>query len=295
MAAFDISRETAGVVLPPSVNAAVWDRVVDEESIVMRLGTRIDVAAGGSITQTITSMPEPEFVGETGVKPVKTVGLGSATMKPYKTALILPFSNEFRRDLPGLFNAITRKLPATISKFVDRRVLYGPSPGTGFSTLAGAPTAALPAGSDYDDYLAVLRTLAANGGDLEAWLLSTQGEVGALGVVDGNGRPMFGGALETGSIGTLLGRPVYRNKQVYNNGATGADTVGFAGDFSEIEYGFVDAINVRYSDQASIDLPDGTTLNLWQRNMFALMVEAELGVAIREPNHFVRLTGDTTA
>jgi hypothetical protein len=36
-------------------------------------------------------------------------------------------------------------------------------------------------------------------------------------------------------------------------------------------------------------------LNLWQRNMFAVLAEIEVGFVVRNAAHFVKLTGATTA
>ncbi|MCV7064995.1 hypothetical protein H7H51_03430 [Mycolicibacterium farcinogenes] len=38
---------------------------------------------------------------------------------------------------------------------------------------------------------------------------------------------------------------------------------------------------------------DGSTLNLWQRNMFAVRAEVEVGFAVRDRARFVRLTNGT--
>jgi HK97 family phage major capsid protein len=295
----DVFRGTAGVVLPPSVTNVVWDRVTTAESIVTRLGTRVDVPAGGTITPTLTSMPEPQWVDETNEKAVGRPTMASVSMKPYTLALIVPFSNQFRRDLPGLYNAIARKLPESIAKKLDKAVFYGPSPGTGFSTLASVQTQAIDATDTYGDYLAALTKVVTGGdgnGDVEAWILSTQAELLALGVLAADGRPLFtNGAADGGAIGNILGRPVFKSKNAYFNPTetgtdTTADTIGFAGPWSEIQYGFVEAISVTVATEATIT--DGSTsLNLFQRDMFALRVECEVGVAIYDTGSFVRLTG----
>ena len=65
--------------------------------------------------------------------------------------------------------------------------------------------------------------------------------------------------------------------------------VGFAGDWSQARYGIVDGINLAISDQATINT--GTEqVNLWQRNMFAVRVEAEVGFVVKDAAAFVKLT-----
>ena len=67
--------------------------------------------------------------------------------------------------------------------------------------------------------------------------------------------------------------------------------MGFAGDWSSAMYGMVTGISISESDQATLTDSDGTVLNLWQRNMFAIRAEVEIGFAVRDDARFVRLTG----
>jgi hypothetical protein len=51
---------------------------------------------------------------------------------------------------------------------------------------------------------------------------------------------------------------------------------------------------VSVSDQATLD-DGGTQLNLWQRNMFAVRCEMEVGFRVRDTDRFVRLTDAAAA
>jgi hypothetical protein len=54
----------------------------------------------------------------------------------------------------------------------------------------------------------------------------------------------------------------------------------------------VDGLNIAIPEEATIT--DGTEqINLWQRNMFALRVEAEFGFIVKDPAAFVALTNAT--
>lgn len=67
------------------------------------------------------------------------------------------------------------------------------------------------------------------------------------------------------------------------------NVVGFAGDWTQARYGIVDGINVSISEEATINT--GTEqVNLWQRNMFALRCEAEVGFVVKNAAAFVKLT-----
>lgn len=290
----DVFRGTSGVVLPPSVVQAVLDKTELESSVITRLGTRVDVPASGGTIPILSSMPSPAWVNETAEKTVGRPTFSSHSFTPYTAALIVPFSNQFRRDVPALYNAIVRDLPLAVGKFIDQTVLYGASPGSGFDTLASVATVACEDSTTaYEDYLAALATVVAGNGDVTSWLLSPQAEIVVLGArANGDsGAPLFVmNPQSDGSIGSILGRPVNKSKVAYRASDT-PDTIGFAGDWPTIQYGFVENITVTYSDQAT--LTDGeSTINLFQTNMFALRVEFELGVVIDSDAKFVRLTGN---
>ncbi|WP_431889460.1 phage major capsid protein [Nocardiopsis alba] len=289
MAGIDINRTTDGVYLPPAVSSEIWADA-QEQSIVMQLARQITLPASGMTVPMITGDPEAEWVAETDPKPVSRGTFDHRTLTPYKVAVIEPFSMEFRRDLPALYNAVRSRLANAIARKFDEAVLFGPAPGTGFDTLADAPEVALVNTGDttmYDGLVEAISTVSDGDGDLSAWVFNGGGEAMALQAKDQNGRPLFIQDLQNEGrrIGRFLGRDAYKSKHVRRDD----NTIGFAGDWSTAMYGVVAQISVTESDQAT--LTDGdTTLNLWQRNMFALRCEAELGFAVRDSDRFVRLT-----
>ena len=52
----------------------------------------------------------------------------------------------------------------------------------------------------------------------------------------------------------------------------------------------VEDIQLSIADQATITDTDGTQLNLWQRNMFAVRAEFEVGFRVRDLARFAKLT-----
>lgn len=92
-------------------------------------------------------------------------------------------------------------------------------------------------------------------------------------------------------MGRLLGATVVESEKVYKAGTP--NVIGFAGDWTQARYGIVDGINLSISEEATVN--DGTEqINLWQRNMFGVRVEAEVGFVVRDADAFVKLT-DATA
>ena len=101
--------------------------------------------------------------------------------------------------------------------------------------MLSASTAVAIDGTDtLGDLVTALTTIGAAGGDLSHWLVSPQVEGTLMTAKDGAGNYAFlrDARTDNGSIGSVFGRDVLRSSSVYNNPATGADVVGFAGDFA---------------------------------------------------------------
>lgn len=294
--AVDVSRKSAGLVeLPSEISSQIWADT-RENSIVQTLSPKISLPAGGITIPIITGDPEAGWVAETEEKPVGDSTFGSKVITPYKMAVIELFSDEFRRDYSALYGALAERLPKALGKLFDETTLgLKASPGTGFDTLADAPAVTL---NGYDGYLAALSSVSDAGGDVTAWAVGPKAEISTLGFKDTDGRPIFINDVTTqGAIGSVLARPMYkaRNAQFTledldgsGSGSTGGDVVGIAGEWSSAMWGSVEGIKIAMTDQGTIN-KGGVQYNLWQRNMFAIRAEVEVGFAVRDPKRFVKL------
>ncbi len=290
MAAGDIKRSTSGLVLPAQVSQEIWAGV-QEGSAVMAASRQIALPGSGITIPIITGDSSADWVAESAEKPVSHATFSSKSMTPYKLAVIETFSNEFKRDLPGVYAELARRLPNALAKKFDNTVLSGTAPGSNFDVLTAAPVLTVDGTGTYADLVAVYSAIAAAGGDLSAWLASPAFQATLLSSVDGFGRPLFTSSPNSDSVvGNLLGRPVIGTSRTFPASTTVGDTVGVAGDFANSAiYGTVEGIQVSVSDQATVN-DGGTQVNLWQRNMFAVLCEIEVGFITRNVNHFVRIT-----
>ena len=110
-------------------------------------------------------------------------------------------------------------------------------------------------------------------------------------IADNAGRPLLIQDIQReGAIGSILARPVFKSNYAAD---AATNVVGIAGDWSSTAWGFVEGISISISDQATLN-DGGTPLNLWQRNMFAVRAEVEVGFAVRDANRFVKLTKGAT-
>jgi len=298
MAGIDLNRTSAGVsaLLPKEISSEIWANAVND-SLIMRTARRINLPGSGVTIPLITGDVTASWVNETDEKPVSDATVSSKSITPYKLAVIETFSNEFRRDLPGLYAELARRLPYALGRTFDATILNGTAPGSNFDVLSGSTAVALDSTDTIGDLATALTTVGAAGGDVSHWLVAPQAEGTIMTAKDGAGNYAFlrDARTDNGAIGSIFGRDVLKSSSVYNNPATGPDVVGFAGDFANSAiWGSVEGIKVSISDQATVN-KGGTQLNLWQRNMFAVLAEIEVGFVVRNGAHFVKLTGATTA
>lgn len=276
MATIDMNRTTS-ISLPGAVSSEIWQKT-QEGSAVMRLARKIELPGLGVTIPVITGDPEAGWVGETEKKPVKRGTLATKQMTPYTLAVIVPFSNQFKRDLPNLYDALIQRLPLALGKKFGQTVFGGATvPGSNFDTLKGCTAQEI--GTDaYGGLVAAQADIAAHDGILNGWVLSPKAQSTLLTAVDGNKRPLFINNVADGAVPMILGASAMQSKGAYVADATTAKkhVVGFAGDWTQAVYGTVEGVQIAISDQAT--LTDGsTTINLFEQNMFAVRAEIEVG------------------
>lgn len=268
--ALDLPAEVAQEVLQKTQTA----------SAVMRLATPMTLPGTGLAIPTILTDPVANWVDETGKKPVSKPTVAMKKLHPYKLAVIVPFSDEFRRDAKRLYDALIARLPNALGQKFDSTV-FGPQsgrPGEHFDTL-GASTAQDLTGEDgaYAALADADASIAAAGGLMNGIALSPQGKGILLKSTDKNGRPLFVNNVAEGAVPMVLGAKTLIAKGAYVAGnPSGFNTVGVAGDWTQAVYGTVEGVKVKIADQATITI-DGNPVNLWERNMFAVLAEIEVG------------------
>lgn len=269
-----IATNRTNISLPTSVSRDIIQKT-QEESAVMRLATQIALPGNGLTIPVITSDPTASWVGETDEKPVSNPGLSTKVMRGYKLAVIEPFSNQFRRDYGALYDALVARLPRILAAKFDNTVFGGTeAPGSDFDTFASVTAQSLDSDA-YGALVAAWTDIATHGGELNGVAISPQGKSILLNAKDGDQRPLFLGSVADGAIDRVLGAPTYSTRGAYVAGSP--NKVGFAGDWSKAMYGIVEGVDISFSSDATLTLADNSTINLFQRNMFAVRAEIEIG------------------
>lgn len=290
-----VPTNRTNITLPAELSAEIIQKT-QEESAIMRLARQISLPGRGLEIPVITSDPEAAWVSETGVKPVSNPGLTKKVMTAYKLAVIVPFSNEFRRDAAALYDQLVRRLPLALAKKFDQTVMGAVNaPGLNFTTFANCETQDLST----DAYAALVGAdadIAENGGILNGFALSPQAKSVLLGATDDNGRPLFINSVADGAIPLILGAPTALSKGVYAAGQS-TNAVGIAGDWTTALYGTVEGVKVDYSADATLVTGESGAeeyINLFQQNMFAVRAEIEVGF-VADEDCFNILTTNVTS
>ena len=269
-----VETNRSSIDLPVEVSQEILQNT-QESSAVMQLARRITLPGRGAAINVITADPEAAWVGETEAKPVSNPGLDTKIIRAYKLAVIVPFSNEFRRDVKSLYDELIKRLPNALGKKFDNTVFGGASaPGSDFDTFASVTAHSL----DSDAYAALVAAdtdIATHGGILNGFVLSPQAKGILLSATDNNGRPLFINSVAEGAIPMILGSKTLISKGAYITDTP--DVVGFAGDWTQAMYGVVEGVKIDLSSEATLDLGNGSVINLFQQNMFAVRAEMEIG------------------
>lgn len=256
----------------PAVMASEILAKMQTESAVMQLAKEVKLPGAGLQVPVITADPEAAWVAETGMKPVSNPSLTTKLMTPYKLAVIVPFSNEFRRDASALYEELVRRLPRALAQKFDATVFgYGDAPGAYFDTFADCQAQTI----GYDGIVAADADIAANGGIMNGIALSPQGKAALLAAKDNDGRPIFINNITENAVPMILGAKTVLSKGAFVSGSP--NTLGAAGDWSQALYGTVEGIKIDYSADATLKVNESTSINLFQQNMFAVRAEIEVG------------------
>ena len=92
------------------------------------------------------------------------------------------------------------------------------------------------------------------------------------------------------TAGRLLGRRSFIGEGVAT--ANNTSVVGYGGDFSQAAWGAIGGISYRVSTEATVTI-NGSLQSLFERNLVAILAEAEYGFLLNDPDAFVKLTNNS--
>lgn len=275
----------SNIELPNDVSAEIIQKT-QEGSAVMQLARQIALPGRGLQIPVITGDPEAAWVNETAAKPVSNPGLSKKIMQAYKLAVIVPFSKEFMRDIPALYDALVQRLPLALAAKFDSTVFFGAAPGNNFDTFAACTAQSISGTATYTGLVAADTDIATHGGIANGYVISPQGKGILLSALDENKRPLFINSVAEGAIPMILGSRALVRKAAYEAGTP--NVVGVVGDWTQAMYGTVEGVEITVSEEATL-MSGSTPIYLFQQNMFAVRAEIEVGF-VADTTVFNKLT-----
>jgi HK97 family phage major capsid protein len=279
--------------LTPEQSAPIFEKAADA-SVVMRLGQQVPLGATGRAIPVFTGDVAAGWVAEGGQKPATEGAMDLKIMEPKKLAAIFVQSAEVVRANPGNYLTVMRtKVAEAFAAAFDAAALHGTSSpfddaidDTTKSVELGTATSAT--GGVYADIVAGLDLLVTDEKDLTGFAIDPMAEPILLGAVDTSGRPIFVDTppVETAPAvrpGRLIGRPSLTSKGV----AAGTTNRIYGGDWSQVAWGVVGGISYSVSTEATVTI-NGVLTSLWERNLVAVLAEAEYGLVVNDPEAFVQ-------
>lgn len=210
-----MTRKSNGLDLTPETQAEIL-QTAKYKSAFMQLVPEMKLPGNGARVPIIIGDPEAAWVNEGAEKPKSGVTFGKKDMLPYTIAVIMPFSNQFRRDFGALYDQVVAKGPGAIARTFDKTIMgLVDAPGADFDTLKSAQTVSI--GKDVWKNLNKADDLVSEAdGTVDGWALSTQGRSVLRQATDNNGRPLFldGTAASDVSTGTGQGRDPRRVRRI---------------------------------------------------------------------------------
>jgi hypothetical protein len=230
MAANQLSN-ISSTLLPPTITGPIF-RKATESSAVQQLARRVPLAVNAQTAIPVPmDVPEADWVGEGGVKPVGGAATGVKTMTGKKVALLLPVSQEVAMtNAAGLYAQLEQDLPVALGRAFDYAAIHGKSRKSGgagpFSDyLRMTPnsvelgTTAQAAGGMYTDLVTGEELVVDKNYDFSGFAADPRLRPALKRQTDVQGRPLWVDNDPTAGFngGTLIGYPA-----AYNRGVSGS-------------------------------------------------------------------------
>lgn len=290
----------------PEQSAPLFERAA-RQSVVMRLARQVPLSDNGSSIPVYTGKATAGWVGEGGTKPTTEGAVGIKSISPKKLAAITVLSAEVVRQNPANYmEYIRNSIVEAFAVAFDEATLHGVNTPFGAGNFIDATTrtavelgtTAQAAGGTYGDLVAALKTLTDAGVRPTGWAFDEKVEPTFLASTDTTGRPLWidspdmSETVDNLMAGRVLRRPAFMGEGVGTDvGEAGVDSgvAGYLGDWTQAVWGVSHGISWKISTEGAVTL-NGTLTSLLEKNLVAVIAEAEYGWLVNDPNSFVQLT-----
>lgn len=302
-----ILKANAGneAAFPKTVVKGIWDNVL-KGSVTQQLAGSVPVSINGTAIPIPVGQPTAGIVAEGGLKPVATLASKVKTVTPVKAAVMILFSEETAKADPlGEYSRIQKALGEAIARAIDTAIIHGIDATTGTaitgkeSLVSTTKNTVIDPAQTAPGYLTKQLSAAYDSvvldDDDEAeygfdhFLFAPKFRSSLVNALDAQGRPLYQSSPDiTAKFGTVMGVPTTYSRAVsgYEKAKTGAaKLLGIGGDFKDaLRLGFVETITYRKATERA------GGVDLFDRNMGAILAEAQFGWVLRDPKAFTKIT-----
>lgn len=284
-----IEKATVGTTTDANFASALVreNKLVGEFVDMLKAATVFDKLKGMRDVPFNTTIPsktkrgQASWVGEGAKKPLTNPEFGEVKIKEHKLAGITVYTQELMRRSDPAVDALVRDDLIEAAQILIDETFLGTQAETDVTPtgIFNGVTAVEASGTTAADYDADLQTLEdkfleANLSLDGSYYLMSETRAARMGRLrDALGNYYYSGMQ--GTVKELNGRPVVTSETV-------GDKIGLI-KTTELLLAQDGGVDVSYSDQATLTDSDGTIINLWQENKFAVRVEKFITWAKRRP------------
>jgi HK97 family phage major capsid protein len=293
---------SGGYLVQPEYVQNAFQRGLDRQSAVADLAQVRRVSGKQALLTEYVGRPTAAFVDEAADKAATGAEYAQVTVDIKKIASIVMYTQELlddAQDDPTVL--INQDVRAAFADLIDKHALGWSSAGA----ITGSFNSELAETSQSVEYVqgdadgladaisSAMATIEANGYQANGAILANDGRAVIRNARDADGRPLYGlgGGGFTQPMDQMWGIPLRysTNLQTFAGTAGAGRVVGIVGDFTGALLAVRNDIQVKFSDQATIDV-GGTQHRLWQQNKVAALWEARVGFVAHDLNRrFVKI------
>lgn len=276
-----IKREN--LVIPAEYFPEFYDGV-QRESLFLRLAKNLGTGSRGEIKIPVASgLPTASFLdradGNGGRKALTSVSYDAKTLEYAILSAIVVVNQEDFADGLKTWDRIIPKITTAFGKAIDKAAFFGEGrpkqwPLDILSSINTAGSLISPSAGDtlYKSLDEAYAKVEESGYDVTAVVGGVGVKSAFRNLLDSQGRPI---------VGTEFNETP---KYFANNGSwDSARAKLIVGDFNQVLYSIREDVTVKVSDEATITDSNGNSINLWQTNKVALLVEMRIGIAVPNP------------
>lgn len=280
-----------GGYLVPTI---LHDKIVEEQrdgQVIASKANVIENCPANYDIDRLVGRPKLSWTAEKAIKDTSTATFDQISLTPYAVTCIVPITNQLEEDAEvasPISTHVTQLMAQSLNEELERvfAVGTGTAQPTGIDSYSATVhrIVATPANVlTSDSMIDAMSRLGAKYSKNAVWLMNSQAWRVAMQLKDSQNRYLFIPDPTGKTPGTILGHPVLRCDALPNGHI-------WFGDLKGYWIGYRGGISVAKSTEASLTY-GSSTINLFERNMFAIRVERRVDAELADLDSMVVITG----